>query len=375
MRRACVIVGLSVAASAGCGATEPDGYDPALRYPARTDPVVVRLPAAEPAGLPPPGRLDASVLALRSAGGELVVPGELSPGDRDAVTRTADELFGTPAAPTVPGPVHAGGFDLSPVTLAAGSRVYGRLCANCHGLTGDGRGPVGPWSYPYPRDFRAGAFKVAVGDSKPTADQMVTLLRRGVPGSAMPVYDLLPEADVRAVAAYVVHLSQRGEAEAAGLRATADGDEPALAVRATAATVAGRWVQPRPAVTPADVPEYGSDGYADAVRRGKELFHSPAAGCVTCHSDYGRSEAYRYDVWGAPVRVHDLTRGEFRWGADDATLAARVRHGIPAAGMPANPHLSDAQLADLVAFVRDLGAPARLPADVRAEVYPQAAAR
>ncbi len=375
VRRSRLIVGLGVAVLAGCGGTVADGYDQALRYPPRTDPVVVRPPTFEPAGLPAPGKLDASILALGVAGGELVLPGELSPGDLASLTVVVDELFGTPAAPTVPGPTDAGGFDLSPDTLAAGSRVYGRLCANCHGLTGNGRGPVGPWSYPYPRDFRTGAFKVAVGDSKPTLDQLVRQLRQGVPGTSMPVFDLLPEADVRAVSAYVVHLSRRGVAEAAGLRAAVDGDEPTAAVRRAAAADAERWNQPRPALPTVVAVESGETGYAEAVRRGKELFHSPTAGCAACHQDYGRTETYRYDVWGAPARVHDLTRGEFRWGRADATLAARVRHGIPAAGMPASPHLTDEQVRDLVTFVRDLGAPGRLPPDVRAEVYPQTATR
>lgn len=375
MRRASVIVGLGLAALAGCGAAETDGYDPALRYSARTDPIVLRLPSAEPPGLPPPGKLDTSILSLRSVGGELVLPLDLSPSERDPVTRTVDDLFGTPAAPSATGPVDAGGFDLSPPSLAAGSRIYGRLCANCHGLNGDGRGPVGPWSYPYPRDFRTGVFKLAIGDSKPTAEQMIALLRHGVPGSAMPVYDLLSDTDIRAVAAIVVHQSQRGEAEIAGLRAAADGDDPSVVIRTTAATLGQRWSQSRPTVPSVVGLEHGTGGYDDAVRRGKDLFHSPTTGCVTCHRDYGRVESYRYDVWGAPVRVPDLTQGLFRWGRDDATLAARIRYGIPAVGMPASPSLTDAQLVDLVTFIRDLGAPARLPTSVRAEIYPQATSR
>jgi mono/diheme cytochrome c family protein len=100
------------------------------------------------------------------------------------------------------------------------------------------------------------------------------------------------------------------------------------------------------------------------------LFNGPTAGCAACHRDYGRQDTYRYDVWGAVVKVHDLTRGEFRWGKDPATIAARVRHGIPPAGMPASSSLTDGQVADLVSFVRELGYPQRLPPDVREKVYP-----
>ena len=364
-----------VALLAGCGVAEPDGYEPALRYPARVDPVVVRVPAAEPAGLPPPGKLDASIAALAAGGGEFADPTELPLADRERLTQCVEHLFGTPAAPRVAHSEASGGFDLSADNLAAGSRVYKRLCANCHGMSGDGRGPVGPWSYPYPRDFRAGAFKVAVGAAKPTPDQLARLLRQGVSGSSMPVFDLLSDAEVRAVSGYVVHLSLRGEVEAAGVRAGADGDDVSAAVERASLVAVDRWDTPPAVGTAVAVLEPAAPGYADAVRRGRELFGSSAAGCASCHQDYGRTEAFRYDVWGAPVRVPDLTRGEFRWGRDDATLAARIRHGIPASGMPASPLLSERAVGDLVSFVRDVGLPGRLPPDVRADVYPQAARR
>lgn len=359
----------------GCAGGEPAGYEASFRYPARRDPVVVRPPAAEPAGLPPAGRLDACILNLPAAGGQLIHPAEASDAERAALTATLEELFGTPAAPSLPPAGDGSGFDLSAKSLAAGAGVYATRCASCHGFAGDGRGPVGPITAPYPRDFRAGAFKVATGGHKPTAGQLVALLKRGVPGSAMPLFDLLPEADLSAAAAYLVHLSVRGEAEAAGLRAAAEGDDSAAAARSKTTAVLATWAEPRPVDPPVPTPQYGEPGYAEAVRRGRELFHSPAGGCASCHQDYGRTETYRYDVWGAPLRVADLTKGEFRWGRDDPTLASRVRHGIPAAGMPASPHLTTSQVGDLVAFVRDLSAPARLPADVRAAVYPQAVSR
>ena len=51
-------------------------------------------------------------------------------------------------------------------------------------------------------------------------------------------------------------------------------------------------------------------------------------------------------------------------------LFKRVRLGVPAAGMPASPALSDTDVWDLVHFVRAVSKPARLPADVRAKVIP-----
>ena len=88
-----------------------------------------------------------------------------------------------------------------------------------------------------------------------------------------------------------------------------------------------------------------------------------AAGCASCHADYGRQEQYRYDVWGVAVRPADLTAGDYHGGKEPADLFRRVRCGIPGAGMPAAPAaLTDEQVWDLVAFVRALPVPRQLAA-------------
>ena len=134
-------------------------------------------------------------------------------------------------------------------------------------------------------------------------------------------------------------------------------------------SIARAWGQWQTAQEPAPVtllPD--EDG---AIARGYELFTAETgAGCLKCHEDCGRADVYRYDVWGGVNRVRDLTLGEYRWGGEPETLARRVRHGIPAAGMPANPGLTDGQVRDLVAFVRAVPFPPRLPPDVRTVVYP-----
>ena len=60
-------------------------------------------------------------------------------------------------------------------------------------------------------------------------------------------------------------------------------------------------------------------------------------------------------------------------GREPADAVARVRNGIPAAGMPANPSLTAAEVLDLAAFTKAMSRPDLLPADVRAAVYPDAA--
>jgi mono/diheme cytochrome c family protein len=375
-------VGLALAFAAlagGCDGDGPGGYDPALRYPPRTDPLVLAAPPAAPAGPAPAGRLDESIAAFPSAGGRLLDPNAVPVGKRRELAVALEELFGTPAAPLAGPAAELGGLDLSPAHLAAGSRVYRRLCGQCHGLAGDGRGPTGPWVYPHPRDFRPGLFKATAGGPKPRVETLARQVRRGVPGTAMQPYDLIPEEEVRAAVAYVVHLSLRGEVEfrvtKALLDETGDSDvtDVAAECRAAFARCFDQWAkaqaEPEPPAPP--LPEEPSDpAYQEAVRRGQRLFAEQS--CASCHQDYGRAAAYRYDAWGGAVRVPDLTRGEFKWGKQPADLAARVRHGVPPSGMPANGHLTDAQVADLALFVRELPYPGRLPPDVRDRVYPPA---
>lgn len=360
---------------AGCAGAE-EGYDPTLRYPLRSDPLVIATPPVEPTGPAPSGRLDESIAAFGSLGGKLLHPTALPDAPRAELRTALEGLFGTPAAPLA-GSAGVGGLDLSPDHLAAGSRVYRRLCVNCHGMAGDGRGPTGPWVYPYPRDFRTGQFKVAADGRKPHFETLARLVRRGVPGTAMQPFDLIPEEEVRAVSAYVVHLSLRGEAEYRVTKAllddTGESDVPDVAAecRSVLDKSVGEWAKAQ--VTAAPAPAWPDDpadpAHQESVRRGEALF-TGAAGCASCHKDYGRPDAFRYDVWGGVVRVPDLTRGEFKWGEQPADLAARVRHGFPASGMPGNEQLTDEQVRDVALFVHELAYPNRLPPDIRERVYP-----
>jgi mono/diheme cytochrome c family protein len=109
--------------------------------------------------------------------------------------------------------------------------------------------------------------------------------------------------------------------------------------------------------------------YAESIRRGQKLFVSQQAACTSCHTDYGRTPTYRYDVWGVPNRVRDLTDKTRHWAREPADFARQLKVGIHAANMPAVPSgTTDREVADLVHFVRELPFPQRLPEDVRRAV-------
>ena len=346
----------------------PSGYDPNLRYPLRQDAIVLQTPSTNPTGPAPLGQLDESITAFASSPvGKILDPKSLRVDQREQLKQTLDTLFGTPAAPNrVPG------LDYTAEQLAFGSQVYRKQCVQCHGLEGHGRGLTGLTIYPHPRDFRQGLFKTALNSSKPTIGMMKRVIRRGT--AAMQPYDLLPEAEVDAVIGYVIHLSIRGEVEFDAMKQMLDDSSESdwtATCHEQVLKLSRQWATAR------DVPpvsnlqmDWTDASYQDSVRRGYEQFTGiQAASCISCHADYGRTERYQYDAWGTVVRVPDLTKGEFRWARDPASLNAVIRHGIPASRMPGNPLLAEHQLLDLANFVREVSQPARLPADVRDQVY------
>ena len=368
----------------GCSSDTDPPYEPTWKYPSRTDPVVVSLPTSHPTGRhDEPEKLDEYIARLPDFGGQIVRPDQLPADQKQRLNEQIESLFGTPAAPEVAGvdPTSATQFALVPEVLRAGAKRYKISCSNCHGMTGDGRGMGGLWAFPHPRDFRSGKFKLATGaganTGRPRFADLMNAIQKGVPGTTMQATGL-PEPELRQLAAYTLFLSIRGEVELELLKALADPEGGPANVAQEAATILAKvlkkWeaadaekplthaAQPRPDdVTPE---------YADSIRRGQKLFVSQQAGCSSCHTEYGRTPTYRYDVWGVPNRVRDLTDKPRHWAREPADFARQLKYGIHAANMPAVPNgTSDQDVADLVHFARELPFPQRLPDDVRQQVY------
>jgi mono/diheme cytochrome c family protein len=157
-----------------------------------------------------------------------------------------DTMFGTPDHPTLPQVILedeelASAISLDNLHKASGPEdekgrgLYRLLCASCHGISGNGRGPIGAAQAPYPRDYRMGVFKFKSTErgSKPTKNDLRQLITHGISGSNMTsIQELLdleklkrgdeaagwiPETisseDVDALVDYVIYLSVRGEHE------------------------------------------------------------------------------------------------------------------------------------------------------------------
>src|SRR5207302_4961877 len=114
-------------------------------------------------------------------------------------------------------------LQLDEETLKEGSRLYRLYCLQCHGLTGDGRGPTAKWVNPHPRDYRKGLFKFqsvdqvgkegSAGDTvrPPSREDLYRTVFEGVEGTAMQSYNMLPPHEIQALVSYVMHLSIRCE--------------------------------------------------------------------------------------------------------------------------------------------------------------------
>ncbi|MBY0231536.1 MAG: cytochrome c, partial [Gemmataceae bacterium] len=220
-----LLAGLCVLAGCESYLRYPKDY----RYQLRKDVLVTEPPTAQPDHLPAPGEIDKGILAAlnrdkdgKKGDGKHLDPAKLSADERKELREALDEQFGTPRLPKVAiasGTDTLFGKDIEH-NLYAGSELYRKHCMHCHGVSGDGRGPTGPWVHPHPRDYRSGKFKFISTDrkkansEKPRRQDLLRTLERGIDGTSMPAFGSnLGDAELDQLVSYVIHLSIRGETE------------------------------------------------------------------------------------------------------------------------------------------------------------------
>ena len=99
----------------------------------------------------------------------------------------------------------------------SGKNVYLKNCAQCHGENGDGAGYATPHLFPTPRDFTTGRFKVRTTPSGalPTHQDLVNIIRRGMPYTSMPAWPDLSDQEVSDLGLlhydFLARLLERGE--------------------------------------------------------------------------------------------------------------------------------------------------------------------
>jgi mono/diheme cytochrome c family protein len=332
-------------------------YPAEMTYPLRSDFIVTSPPGATRWDTTRPGQLENHIAHLSDAeiGGKTLDPAKLKADDRQKIQHALNEIFGTPADPLVNvkgAEEYVKDLKLDKDTLKEGSKVYRQHCMHCHGVTGDGRGPTGPWVNPTPRDYRQGLFKfistdVTVDNRKPRRDDIHRILERGIEGTSMPSFGQLEEKLVEQLISYVIHLSIRGEVERYTMEPLLDGSglEGSVANKVKElltdpdSGLLKAWANSNAKlIEPGAYPYKESDKeqLKASIMRGYKLFTDPrgSASCINCHVDFGRQAPFRYDKWGTLVRPANLTAGVYRGGRRPLDLYWRIRGGIEPSQMP-----------------------------------------
>jgi mono/diheme cytochrome c family protein len=246
--------------------------------------------------------------------------------------------------------------------LKRGAQVFMRRCQACHGVSGDGNGPVANYMNPRPRDYRQGIFKFTTTPygSMPRRTDIVKTLKRGVTGTSMPSFQELAKEDLDAVADYVIMLAKRGQLESQLVLLAEEEEElDEEFVQEIAEEIATQWqTAQRKLVMPVSkMPEMT----AETVAKGHEIFLSKA--CSRCHGKDGRGgsmgkEEVGKDAWGYNAAAADLTSGMFHGGGHPIDIYRRIYSGINGTPMPAFDKLF-AEDPDaiwyLVHYIKDLG--------------------
>jgi mono/diheme cytochrome c family protein len=189
----------------------------------------------------------------------------------------------------------------------SGKQLYLKYCSQCHGDNGDGEGYASPHLRPRPRNFTSGKFKVrsTPTGALPTHQDLVNIIRRGMPYTSMPAWPTLSDQDVANLAYFVTSFS------------------PDFA---------------NPDSAPKPVPLPGAPRMTDeSVEQGKKLYAE--TGCIRCHGNLGRGDGPSaptlMDDWGHPIRPADLAQSwTFRGGSSREDIFRTMSTGFNGTPMP-----------------------------------------
>jgi mono/diheme cytochrome c family protein len=257
---------------------------------------------------------------------------KLKPDLKEKIHSILAHYCGSPQAPRL-----LGSEQITPAHLKQGALVYSRYCIQCHGNTGDGGGVAATYLIPKPRDYRLGIFKFTstTYGAKPLREDLLRTVRRGIRGTSMPSFSLLPRADQEAVVDYVLTLTHRGElesqlAEEAFTTETID----SAGVPDVVTGILNRWKQAHSQVVypSTAMPEFTKDN----IEKGKKAFLT--VGCAQCHGEDGRGQLVTNkamnDSWGNPTKAADLTSGMLRGGTEPLDIYRHIDAGINGTPMP-----------------------------------------
>jgi mono/diheme cytochrome c family protein len=204
--------------------------------------------------------------------------------------------------------VEAQGPDLgTEAQRESGRNLYVKNCAQCHGEKGDGAGYATPHLFPRPRDFTQGRFKVRTtpNGALPTHQDLVNIIRRGMPYTSMPAWPQLADQEVSDLAYYIK-------------------------------TFHADFASPERVAQPVELPS--APGVTDdSIELGKKLYVE--TGCVKCHGMLGRADgpsaSTLTDELGQPIRAANLAQSwTFRGGSTREDIFRTMSTGFNGTPMP-----------------------------------------
>lgn len=266
-----------------------------------------------------------------------------SPSD----AKIAEEVRKAMAPPAEPG-MGPGAENRREGSAATAAELYAQHCSGCHGENGDGRGRAARHLFPKPRDLRTEKSRLAsTVNGVPTREDIETVIRRGMPGTAMRAFDELSEDQRMLLAEEVRRLNRLGVAEHFVQTLTREGeevDEEEVREVVRQCTTPGE-AAPIPAIGPAD---------PQAVARGKEAFSD--LGCANCHGEEGTGETDLplLDERGLAAPARDLVGEPLKGGQEPESVYLRILLGMPGTPHPACANVPENQIIDLVHYSRGL---------------------
>lgn len=211
--------------------------------------------------------------------------------------------------------------------IKTGEDVYRRYCIGCHGEKGEGKGKAASLLVVKPRNFTTGIFKFksTPGGSLPTDEDLMQTITRGLPGSSMPSFILMPERERSAVVEYIKTFSERWKNES----------------------------RQSPITIPV-MPEYLAS--PESIRKGKNVYIDN--GCIVCHGEKGDGKGPAAialkDVWDMPVKPRNFKRGIYRSGSTPKDIFRTLTTGIEGTPMPAFPHVPEEDRWHVVSYLLSL---------------------